>query len=175
MSTNKPGFSFLVCPDSQLLRTRLREQLAAFAPAHAQWERHVYWGDEEPPPRFWERSPCKACSARRARWSCARRNSGLPRSGKRFPRLWLVPRASWPFFCLEVNWEKGQPKIPAHIAKLRCVGFADQQGWIWRNEGLTERSVRRHVQQRAAALNLSFEPDALEQFCASVPPDAPGH
>ena len=22
--------------------------------APAQWERHVYWGDEEPPQRFWE-------------------------------------------------------------------------------------------------------------------------
>ena len=50
----RPGFSFLVCPDSRLLRTHLAEQLAVFSSAGGPWERHVYGGDEEPPPRFWE-------------------------------------------------------------------------------------------------------------------------
>lgn len=118
-------------------------------------------------------SPCKALFGT-ARALVVRQAQLWPAAvWKKISQALARPSAQcWPFFCLEVNWEKGQPKIPAHIAKLRCVGFADQQGWIWRNEGLTERSVRRHVQQRAAALNLSFEPDALEQFCASVPPDA---
>ena len=77
-----------------------------------------------------------------------------------------------PFFCLETAWEKGQPKLPAHIKKLRCLTFAEQQGWIWKNEGLTERTIRRHVQERARALRVPFEEDAFEQFCASVPADA---
>lgn len=76
------------------------------------------------------------------------------------------------FFCMEVAWDKGQPKIPAHIAKLRCMAFADQQGWIWRQDGLNERAVKKHVLQRSNELGLRFEQDALEQFCASVPPDA---
>ena len=73
---------------------------------------------------------------------------------------------------MEVAWDKGQPKIPAHIAKLRCMAFADQQGWIWRQDGLNERAVKKHVLQRSHELGLRFEQDALEQFCASVPPDA---
>ena len=51
-SPARPGFSFLVCPDIRLLRAQLDAQQAAHA-AH-DWERHVYWGDEDPPPRFWE-------------------------------------------------------------------------------------------------------------------------
>ncbi|WP_165069049.1 DNA polymerase III subunit delta [Desulfovibrio sp. ZJ200] len=173
MPQSKPGFTFLVCPDSQLLRTYLREQLAAFPPASGQWERHVYWGDEEPPPRFWEQlalpglfGTARALVVRQAQlWPAAVWKNVSQALGRPSTQC-------WPFFCLEVNWEKGQPKIPAHIAKLRCMGFADRQGWIWRHEGLTERGIKRHVQQRAAALQLSFEPDALEQFCAAVPPDA---
>ena len=54
MSAVHPGFSFLVCPDGQLLRARMEQLLSSFPPASGQWERHVYWGDEEPSPRFWE-------------------------------------------------------------------------------------------------------------------------
>lgn len=173
MAPRKPGFSFLVCPDSRLLRAHLEEQLAAFPPPGGQWERHVYWGDEEPPPRFWEQLSLqglfgtpRALVVRQAQlWPAA--------AWKKVSRALARPSdQSWPFFCLEVNWEKGQPKIPAHMAKLRCMGFADEQGWLWRHEGLNERLIKRHVQQRAQALALRFEPDALEQFCASVPPDA---
>ena len=48
-----PGFTFLICPDSRLLQAHMEGLLSA-AKADSRWERHVYWGDEEPPPRFWE-------------------------------------------------------------------------------------------------------------------------
>ncbi|MFR8276613.1 MAG: DNA polymerase III subunit delta [Desulfovibrio fairfieldensis] len=169
----RPGFSFLVCPDSQLLRAHLAEQLAVFPPAGGPWERHVYWGDEDPPPRFWEQLSLQGLFGA-SRVLLVRQAQLWPAAvWKKISEALARPSAQcWPFFCLEVNWEKGQPKIPAHIAKLRCLAFADRQGWIWRHEGLTERGVKRHVQQRARDLGLTFEADALEQFCASVPPDA---
>lgn len=169
----RPGFSFLVCPDSRLLRTRLKEQLVAFPPADGAWERHVYWGDEEPPPRFWEQLSLQGLFGA-SRVLLIRQAQFWPAAvWKKISRALARPSAQcWPFFCLEVNWEKGQPKIPAHIARLRCLAFADKQNWIWRHEGLTERDIRRYVQQRARHLALDFEADALEQFCASVPPDA---
>ena len=49
----RPGFSFLVCPDSRLLQARL-EALVSAQGDSGRWERHVHWGDEEPSPRFWE-------------------------------------------------------------------------------------------------------------------------
>lgn len=166
--TKNPGFMFLICPDSHFLHARLENLLAGSSA-----ERHIYWGDEEPPPRFWEDLTLQGLF-------------GKPRVlVARQANLW--PAAVWkkisaalghpseqcrPFFCLETAWEKGQPKLPAHIKKLRCLTFAEQQGWIWKNEGLTERTLRRHVQERARALRVPFEEDAFEQFCASVPADA---
>lgn len=169
----RPGFSFLVCPDSRLLRTRITEQLAAFPPVAGQWERHVYWGDEEPPPRFWEQLSLQGLFGA-SRVLLVRQAQLWPAAvWKKISHALARPSSQcWPFFCLEVNWEKGQPKIPAHIARLRCMAFADERDWIWRHAGLTERDVRRHIQQRARDLGLDFEADALEQFCASVPPDA---
>lgn len=168
----KPGFSFLVCPDGHLLRCALDDALAACPPERGEWERHVFWGDEEPPPRFWELlsleelfGASRAVVVRQAQlWPAA--------VWKKLSRAIARPAArTWPVFCLEGEWEKRRPKIPAHITRLRCFAFADEHGWVWRAEGLTERDVPRHVRERARALGLSFEPQALEQFCASVPPD----
>ena len=168
----KPGFSFLVCPDGHMLRSALDDALAACPPERGQWERHVFWGDEEPPPRFWELlsleelfGASRAVVVRQAQlWPAA--------VWKKLSRAIARPSGRvWPVFCLEGEWEKRRPKIPAHITRLRCFAFADGRGWVWRGEGLTERDVPRHVRERARALGLAFEPQALEQFCASVPPD----
>ncbi|MBO6171089.1 MAG: DNA polymerase III subunit delta [Desulfovibrio sp.] len=169
----RPGFSFLICPDGQLLRARLEQLLAGHPPASGRWERHVYWGDEEPPPRFWEQLTLQGLFGA-PRVLVARQAQLWPAAvWKKISRALGRPSEQcWPFFCLEGHWEKGQPKLPAHIAKLRCMAFADRQGWIWRQDGLTERAVKKHVLQRARTLGLDFAPEALEQFCASVPPDA---
>lgn len=183
MSTTRPGFSFLVCPDGQLLRDRLARQLSAFPPAAvgglmpqdapAQWERHVYWGDEEPPQRFWEHLTLQGLFGAPRALVVRQANLWPAAVWKKISHALARPSDQcWPFFCLEVNWERGQPKVPAHLGKLPCMAFADKKGWIWRQEGLGERTLRKHVLQRSQALGLPFAPDALEQFCASVPPDA---
>ena len=79
---------------------------------------------------------------------------------------------TWPLFCLEVAWEKGQPKIPAHIAKLPCFTFADAKGWIWRSPGLEPRSLRRHIQIRSKALGLDLEPGCVDILAETLLPDA---
>ncbi|WP_296305103.1 DNA polymerase III subunit delta [uncultured Desulfovibrio sp.] len=164
-----PGFTFLICPDSRLLQAHM-EGLLSSAKADSRWERHVYWGDEDPPPRFWEQLTLQGLFGT-PRVLVARQAHLWPAAvwKKISAALGHPSDQCWPFFCLEVAWERGQPKIPAHLAKLRCFAYAEQQGWVWRNEGLTERGLRRHVQERATALGLRFAPDALEQFCASVP------
>ena len=183
MSTTRPGFSLLVCPDGQLLRDHLARQLSAYPPAAdggllpqnapAQWERHVYWGDEEPPQGFWEHLTLQGLFGAPRALVVRQANLWPAAVWKKISHALARPSDQcWPFFCLEVNWERGQPKIPAHLGKLPCMAFADKKGWIWRQEGLGERTVRKYVLQRCQALGLRFAPDALEQFCASVPPDA---
>ena len=173
MKTARPGFNFLVCPDGQLLRAHMERLLASFPPQSGQWERHVYWGDEEPSPQFWEQLTLQGLFGA-SRVLVVRQAQLWPAAvWKKISHALARPsEQSWPFFCMEVNWDRGQPKIPAHIAKLRCMAFADQQGWVWRQDGLNERAVKKHVLQRSNELGLKFEQDALEQFCASVPPDA---
>lgn len=173
MSAVHPGFSFLVCPDGQLLRARMEQLLSSFPPASGQWERHVYWGDEEPSPRFWEQLTLQGLFGAPRVLVVRQANLWPAAVWKKVSHALARPSEQcWLFFCMEVAWDKGQPKIPAHIAKLRCMAFADQQGWIWRQDGLNERAVKKHVLQRSHELGLRFEQDALEQFCASVPPDA---
>ena len=166
--TKNPGFMFLICPDSHFLHARLESLLAGSTA-----ERHIYWGDEEPPPRFWEDLTLQGLFGK-PRVLVARQANPWPAAvwKKISAALGRPSEQCRPFFCLETAWEKGQPKLPAHIKKLRCLTFAEQQGWIWKNEGLTERTIRRHVQERARALRVPFEEDAFEQFCTSVPADA---
>lgn len=172
MNDQRPGFTFLVCPDGRLLRAALERQLAAHPPASGAWERHVFWGDEEPAPQFWEQLALQGLFGA-ARAVVVRQAQLWPATvWKKVSHALARPAAQcWPFFCLEGAWERGQPRIPAHIARLRCMAFADRQGWIWRQDGLNERGVKKYVLQRARELGLTFEQDALEQFCAAVPPE----
>lgn len=189
----RPGFTLCVCPDGRLLKDHIHKALSVSTPDTPQapsamdsltetalpasaalpWERFTYWGDEELPPLFWEHLTLQGLFGT-PRALTVRNAHNLPAAvWKRLSAALGRPNAHcWPFFCLEVPWEKGQPKIPAHISKLACVHFADTQGWIWRQSGLDERSLRRYIQSRAQELHLTFAAGALERLCEGVPADA---
>lgn len=169
----QPGFYFCICPDGHLIREHINACLAALPHGGAGWERHTYWGDEELPPRFWEQLTLQGLFGT-SRVVVVRNAQNIPAVvWKRLSAALGTPNPQClPVLCLEVAWEKNQPKIPAHIAKLRCLAFADKQKWVWRSPGLDERSLKNHVRTRAAASGLTFGPGALEALCAGVPPDA---
>jgi DNA polymerase-3 subunit delta len=170
----RPGFTFLVCPDSLLLRRRLEERTAAFFPPGRPWDRHVHWGDEEPAKTFWDQLTLRGMLGR-PRAVIVRQAQQWPAEvWKRLSKALARPSPSClSFFCLEVPFDRGgRPKIPPHIAKLPCFDFADRQGWIWRKAGLDGPAVKRWARARAGEMKLRFQPDALEQFCACLPPDA---
>ena len=163
--TTRPGFSFCICPDGKLLRQQVEELLGAHPDAGR--ERHVFWGDDELPPKFWEILTLQGLFST-SRVLVMRNAHALTADvWKRLSAALSRPNPqTWPLFCLEVAWEKGQPKIPAHIAKLPCFTFADAKGWIWRSPGLEPRSLRRHIQIRSKALGLEtkrvqFTPDTM--------------
>ncbi|MBO4301523.1 MAG: DNA polymerase III subunit delta [Desulfovibrio sp.] len=169
----RPGFYFLICSDGQLLCNQLERLLSRHVPAHGQWERHTYWGDEEPPPRFWEQLTLQGLFGT-PRVVVVRQAQLWPVAvWKRVSQTLARPSEQcWPFFCLEAPWEKNKPKIPAYIEKLHCLAHAKKQGWIWQYAGLDARAIKTYVRQRSGELGLVFLPDALERFCASVQPDA---
>lgn len=173
MSNQRPGFSFLVCPDGQMLRAQLARLLTLYPPVAGEWERHVYWGDEAPPPSFWEHITLHGLFPS-SRAVLVRQAQLWPADvWKKISRILSSPSEHiWPQFCLEMPWDKGQPKIPAHLNRLPCMIFAERQGWVWKQGGLTEYSLKKYVQQRAHALSLCMDPEALEALCSCVPPDA---
>ena len=125
--TTRPGFSFCICPDGKLLRQQVEELLGAHPDAGR--ERHVFWGDDELPPKFWEILTLQGLFST-SRVLVMRNAHALTADvWKRLSAALSRPNPqTWPLFCLEVAWEKGQPKIPAHIAKLPCFTFADAKG-----------------------------------------------
>ncbi len=169
-----PGFSFCFCPDSRLIRTQVEKSLADNAPASSDgWERHAYWGDDPLPAAFWENltlqglfSTPKALIVHNAQ--------NIPADAwKRISAALACPLGDvWPFFCLQTEFERGQPKIPAHIARLQCLAFAEKRGWVWSSAGLDARSRAAFVQTEAKRLSLILAPGALEAVCARLPFDA---
>ena len=168
----QPGFTFCICPDSALLRQPI-DALYDEAAAGAAWEQHIFWGDEDLSRQFWDHLTLQGLFST-ARFLVVRHAQNLPaESWKRLSSALARPNPQvWPVLCLEGPWEKGQPKLPAAIAKLPCLSFADKKGWVWRAPGLDARSLRRHVQARAAALGLVFEGDSLDALCAGLPAEA---
>lgn len=163
-------FFFCICPDGTLLKERISALLRERGDA---WERQVYWGDEELPSAFWEHLALPGLFAAR-RVLVLRRAEALSAAvWKRVSAALAAPKEHClPVLCLESAWEKGQPKIPAHIAKLKCLAHADAQGWVWRSPGLDERALRPFIVKEAKARNLNLAQPALDILCSGLIPDA---
>lgn len=168
----QPAFYFCICPDARLIQEHLETFLPTLSEA-ASRERFVYWGDGELPPRFWEQLLLQGLFDTR-RTLVLRHAHQLPAAvWKRLSSALSTPNPQClSILCLEGPWEKGKPKLPAHITRLACLKFAEKQQWIWRQGGLEGAGLRKHIQQRAARLGLRFDPGALEAFCSAVPPNA---
>ncbi len=170
----RPGFQLCMCPDGRLTQRRVDELLREHPPEGGNtWEKCLFWGDEEPEDTFWEALTLQGLfDARRA--VVVRRAHNLPAEvWKRLSRALSRPNPKvWPVLCLEMPWEKGRPKIPAHIAKLGCLKCAEDRGWVWRSPGLDRRSLAGYVRPAARRLGLVLDEHALGALCAVLPPDA---
>ncbi|WP_298067907.1 DNA polymerase III subunit delta [uncultured Mailhella sp.] len=168
----RPGFFFSICPDAALLREALKrdilEPLASLSPDVA-----VFWGDEELDRRFWDRLTLQGLDSR-LKVLVVRGAQQLPaETWKQLSSALATPRPGvLPVFCLEGPWEKGRPKLPASIAHLKCLAFADKKGWVWRSAGLDARSLRSYLQRQARDMGFSLTPDALNMLAEILIPDA---
>lgn len=168
----RPGFSLCICPDATLLLHEI-ESLLHKHPASEAWQRQYFWGDEGLGDSFWEAITLqglievpKAIVVRSAQLLNAD-------TWKRLSKTLARPLGqTWLFLCLEGAWEKGQPKILAHISKQRCFEHANKQNWIWRHGGLDARSLRAYVKARMTSLHLEAAPDVFEALCRVLPFDA---
>ena len=113
------GFLFCVCPDAALLKDTVNAFFAS--EGYASSDRLVFWGDEGLSPRFWEAltlqglvSAHKCLTVRNAQLLPAETWKALSKS------LGHPHEQALPVFCLEGPWEKGRPKLPAWLEKLKA-------------------------------------------------------
>lgn len=177
MEQQRAGFHICICPDAALLRLLVDELVltgtAGEASKGVPVERHVHWGDEELSPRFWEAVTLQSFMPV-LRVVIVRNAHNLPaESWKKISKTLARPHAqAMPVFCLEGGWEKGQPKIPAHVSKLAFFAFAQEKGWLVQRPGLNEAGLKRHVQVLCRTMGLGVETGAVEALCAVLPMDA---
>ena len=174
---DRPGFFFCICPDAAFLRDYMERELIAplmsgsgeAMPPDIQ----TFWADEGLDRRSWDALTLLGMDGR-VRVLIVRGAQQLPADvWKKLSSALGTPRSGvLPVFCLESPWEKGQPKLPAHVSKLKCLAFADSRKWVWRSIGIEARSLRQYVQKQASAMGLRMSPDALNALSEMLIPDA---
>lgn len=166
------GFIFYICPDSTILQQQLEELYTAQYVSN-KWEKSVYWGDEELPKKFWDNLTLQNLFTNKQ--IIILRNAHLLPADiwKNISSIISKPNQYLRLiFCLEAEWEKRQPKLPAHIQKLPCFIFAQKQKWIWSSHGIDERNLKQFIKTQATNIGLTFEPHALETLTNLLPTDA---
>ena len=172
---DSPGFFFCICPDAALVREYVERNLVASMSSSSPIppDVQVFWADEGLDRRFWDALTLLGMDGR-SRVLIVRGAHQLPADvWKKLSSLLGTPRPGvLPVLCLECPWEKGQPKLPAHVAKLKCLAFAESRSWVWRSAGIDARSLDRYVQKQASSMGLRFTPEALKTLTQMLIPDA---
>lgn len=179
----RPAFSLCVCPDSYLLRVRLDALLAAHSPASGAWQRHVFWGEDGLGPPFWEQLTLQGLFAT-PKALVIRNVQALPADilGKQLsPALVsLLPKKDgslpsaliWPLLCIEVGFEKGRAKVPAHIQKLPFRQEAERHDWIVMLPPLGGSALNTFIRAEANRQGLALRPAECTLLAEALPPDA---
>ncbi|MFP4480401.1 MAG: hypothetical protein ACLFOA_06005, partial [Desulfohalobiaceae bacterium] len=166
----RPGFMFLICPDAGLLRQELHRRLQE---DQGQWEKHIFWADEELPEKFWTTLTLdgllpegnavvlrKADEVQASFWK------------ELHPVLARFRSKIWPFFCLEKEWSKGKPPIPASLSKQKYWQLAQEKGWIWQSPGLSRAGLRQYLQSWAQAKGFRLQEQFVGMALQILPLDA---
>lgn len=147
--------------------------LNVWKPASGVWEKHVYWGDEPPGEKYWNDLDQQALFPVNKAIIARQSNEWPAQTWKSLDSVKNISSADvWPFFCLEGNFERGQPKIPSYILKSELYLYADKMGWIWRRLPLATGALIRYVRDKVEQAGLKLSPQCMEQLCSSVLPEA---
>ena len=168
----RPGFSFLVCPDAELIRQRI-DGMAAEAASSAAYERRVFWGDEGLTPAFWEALTLQSLLGT-PRMLVMRHAQNLNAEAWRelSPHLSRFHDQAWPVFCLEGEFSRGKPRIPKPLEKQKYWEFGRNKNWVWQSPGLNEKGLRAMIERWAKDSGRTLAPGTLNALLGSLPLDA---
>ncbi len=187
---SRPGFTFCISPDSALIKQHVEELIkefppdtpAAFSaqpvmpatmPPEGSWSRKVFWSDDGLEDDFWDCFGVQNLFGA-SRLLLLRNAQALPADTwkKLSKALARANSAIWVILCLEVSFERGQPKIPAHITRLKAYEFANKHGWVWLNPGLNAKVLQDYIKRQSKKLGLEIPPELLPRLAATLPADA---
>lgn len=169
----RPAYSFLVCPDPQLLKARINDMLADSDVDG--WERRVFWGDDDDPlpDTFWTELTIKSLFPQPKALIVRRANTfKVDQWDKLGKALTGASSEVWPIFCLESEWKGKKAPVPAHLAKRDIWKRADSGGWVWQSAGLDQQGMRAFVQRWAAENGIRFEQGVDGMLAQTLPDDA---
>lgn len=167
---SRPGFTFCVCPDPALTRRHIAAQLQDFGGSG--WKQQVFWADDDLPPAFWEALTLSGLMEESRAVVLRRAHTAKIDFWKQLlPVLGAFNPKVWPFFCLEGEWSRGKPKIPAALTKLKFWQIADKKKWVWSSPGLTRTTLRTHIGTWATSNGFEFAPGAAELATQILPLD----
>ncbi|WP_461208493.1 DNA polymerase III subunit delta [Desulfocurvus sp. DL9XJH121] len=173
--SDRPGFSFLLCPDPELVRLEL-ESLVRRHGQGRDFDRRVHWADEDLSDAFWQDLTIPDLMGT-PRLVVVRRANALLKEGwdKLTSALSSFNAQIWPVFCLESGPDKkGQMKPPAVLAKQKYWPVAEKRGWVWTSPGLTPATMGRFIKDFAARHELAIPPATARALADALPQDAVG-
>jgi DNA polymerase-3 subunit delta len=178
-----PAFLICLCPDSRLLQVRLEHLLSVHAPeGGGVRQRFVFWGDEGLTPAFWEHMTLQGLFAR-PKAVILRKTEVLPvkiLEGQLSPALVSAVAPDGrsqrpsvlPLICLEGGFERGKPKVPAHIQRLPFYTVAARFGFMDATPPLSESGLASYIRDEAARLDIRLHAGETSRLAAMLPPDA---
>lgn len=171
----RPGFSFLLCPDPELIRLEIEALVEQYGNGQT-YERRVHWADEDLTDAFWQDITIPDLMGA-PRLVVVRRAQAFLKEGwqKLTSALSSFNAQIWPIFCVESGPDKkGQMKPPAMLVKQKYWPVAEKRGWVWSNPGLNHATMGQFIMDFAARHSLSIDQSTVRALADVLPTDAVG-
>jgi DNA polymerase-3 subunit delta len=75
-------------------------------------------------------------------------------------------------FCLEGEWTKGKPAVPAVVSRRKFWPVAQKKGWVWQMQGLTSATMKRFVESFAGKHGLDVSSGLVHELAQALPLEA---
>ena len=170
----RPGYLFLICPDTQLMLEHVLEEAEKFtASSSFPVNRASFWGFEECDSAF-NSALTTSNLLGTATFIVVRQANLWPADAwnkvdRLLARQW---GDNFPIFCIENEWKKGKPQVPAVISKRQCYKFAEKKGWIWQSPGITDNNISAYIVRKAKEKNLTLAPATVKKLHEDLPRQA---
>lgn len=169
-----PGFYFCTCPDVLLSKQHVESLLNSFDGVwEGKVEKYFFWPDDLADAKSWNTLTLQNISLTPKIIIIRAAHTILAADWKKISSALATPRTGiLPIFFLECAWEKGQAKVPAHIAKLKCFEFAKKQNWKYDNIGINEKNISSYLMQESKKIDLQLDRDTLNILSETTLPNA---